>query len=48
MGNVLDNVSKDNTRFTIFESNQVLTADQLNDLFNMIVRKDTSSQISSY
>jgi hypothetical protein len=36
MGNVLDNVSKDNTRFTIFESNQVLTADQLNDLFKYL------------
>lgn len=36
MGNVLDNVSKDNTRFTIFENNQVLTADQLNDLFKYL------------
>ena len=36
MGNVLDNISKDNTRFTIFENNQVLTADQLNDLFNYL------------
>src|SRR5690606_33544826 len=36
MGNVLDNISKDNTRFTIFENDQVLTADQLNDLFNYL------------
>lgn len=36
MGNVLDSISKDNTRFTIFENNQVLTADQLNDLFNYL------------
>ena len=36
MGNVLDSVSKDNTRFTIFENNQVLTADHLNDLFNYL------------
>lgn len=36
MGNVLDNMSKDNTRFTIFENDQVLTADQLNDLFNYL------------
>jgi len=36
MGNVLDQISKDNTRFTIFENDQVLTADQLNDLFNYL------------
>ncbi len=36
MGNVLNNISKDNTRVTIFENDQVLTADQLNDLFNYI------------
>src|SRR5690606_33272922 len=36
MGNVLDNIRKDNTRFTIFENDQVLTADQLNDLFNYL------------
>lgn len=36
MGNVLDKISKDNTRFTIFENDQVLTADQLNDLFNYL------------
>jgi hypothetical protein len=36
MGNVLDSVRKDNTRFTIFENNQVLTADHLNDLFNYL------------
>ena len=36
MGNVLENISKDNTRFTIFENDQVLTADQLNDLFNYL------------
>ncbi len=36
MANVLDNISKDNTRFTIFENDQVLTADHLNDLFNFL------------
>lgn len=36
MGNVLDNITKDNSRFTIFENDQVLTADQLNDLFNYL------------
>lgn len=36
MGNVLDNISKERTRFTIFENDQVLTADQLNDLFNYL------------
>src|SRR5690554_6698836 len=36
MGNVLDNIGKENTRFTIFENDQVLTADQLNDLFNYL------------
>ena len=36
MGNVLDLVSNDNTTFTIFENDQVLTADQLNDLFNYL------------
>ena len=36
MGNVLDSVNKDNTRFTIFENDQVLTADHLNDLFNYL------------
>ncbi|MGY3051886.1 hypothetical protein ACVWYG_000073 [Pedobacter sp. UYEF25] len=36
MGNVLNQISKDNTRFTIFENDQVLTADQLNDLFNYL------------
>ena len=36
MSTVLDNISKDNTRFTIFENDQVLTADQLNDLFNYL------------
>lgn len=38
MSNVLDkdNIGKDTTRFTIFESDQVLTADQLNDLFNYL------------
>ena len=36
MGNVLADISKDNTRFTIFENDQVLTADQLNDLFNYL------------
>ena len=36
MGNVLDLVSSDNTTFTIFENDQVLTADQLNDLFNYL------------
>lgn len=36
MSNVLDNISKDTTRFTIFENDQVLTADQLNDLFNYL------------
>jgi len=36
MGNVLAAATKDNTRFTIFENDQVLTADQLNDLFNYL------------
>ncbi len=36
MGNILDTISKDNTRFTVFENDQVLTADQLNDLFNYL------------
>ncbi|WP_423147178.1 hypothetical protein [Rubrolithibacter danxiaensis] len=36
MGNVLTGISKDNTGFTIFENDQVLTADQLNDLFNYL------------
>jgi hypothetical protein len=36
MSTVLNNISKDNTRFTIFENDQVLTADQLNDLFNYL------------
>ena len=36
MGNVLDIVTSDNTTFTIFENDQVLTADQLNDLFNYL------------
>ncbi|MBE9586604.1 hypothetical protein IM792_19300 [Mucilaginibacter sp. JRF] len=36
MSNVLDSINKDNTRFTIFENDQVLTADQLNDLFNYL------------
>ncbi len=36
MGNVLASATKDNTRFTIFENDQVLTADQLNDLFNYL------------
>jgi hypothetical protein len=36
MSTVLGNISKDNTRFTIFENEQVLTADQLNDLFNYL------------
>jgi hypothetical protein len=36
MGNVLANISKDNTHFTVFENDQVLTADQLNDLFNYL------------
>ncbi|MXV49676.1 hypothetical protein GS399_01730 [Pedobacter sp. HMF7647] len=36
MGNVLDHISKDNTRFTIFENDQVLTADHLNDLVNYL------------
>ncbi len=36
MGNILDNITKDNSRFTIFENDQVLTADQLNDLFNYL------------
>ena len=36
MSTVLGNISKDNTRFTIFENDQVLTADQLNDLFNYL------------
>ena len=31
MGNILANITKDNTRFTVFENEQVLTADQLND-----------------
>lgn len=36
MSTVLGNINKDNTRFTIFENDQVLTADQLNDLFNYL------------
>ncbi|NEU10438.1 hypothetical protein GZH53_19085 [Flavihumibacter sp. R14] len=36
MSIVLNNIGKDNTRFTIFENDQVLTADQLNDLFNYL------------
>lgn len=36
MSTVLGNISKDTTRFTIFENDQVLTADQLNDLFNYL------------
>lgn len=36
MVSVLGNATKDNTRFTIFENDQVLTADQLNDLFNFL------------
>ncbi len=36
MSTVLGNISRDNTRFTIFENDQVLTADQLNDLFNYL------------
>jgi len=36
MGNILSNITKDNSRFTIFENDQVLTADQLNDLFNYL------------
>ncbi|TKK69879.1 hypothetical protein FC093_07325 [Ilyomonas limi] len=36
MANVLAAATKDNTRFTIFENDQVLTADQLNDLFNYL------------
>ncbi|MEX2593627.1 MAG: hypothetical protein WD426_12710 [Anditalea sp.] len=43
MGNILENISKDNTRFTIFENDQVLTADQLNDLFNFL---DVQSRIT--
>jgi hypothetical protein len=36
MGNILTNITRDNSRFTIFENDQVLTADQLNDLFNYL------------
>ena len=36
MNTVLSTAGKDNTRFTIFENDQVLTADQLNDLFNYL------------
>ena len=36
MGNVLNQISKDNMHFTIFKNNQVLTADQLNDLVNYL------------
>ena len=36
MVTVLANANKENTRFTIFENDQVLTADQLNDLFNFL------------
>lgn len=43
MGNVLSTATKDNTRFTVFENDQVLTADQLNDLFNYL---DVQSRIT--
>lgn len=36
MGTILGNATADNTRYTEFENNQVLTADQLNDLFNYL------------
>ncbi|HEX2630781.1 MAG TPA: hypothetical protein VHM26_17310, partial [Chitinophagaceae bacterium] len=36
MGNVLTKNTPDNTRYTEFENNQVLTADQLNDLFRYL------------
>jgi len=36
MANILSNITRDNNRFTIFENDQVLTADQLNDLFNYL------------
>ncbi len=36
MNTVLSNVNKSNSRFTFFENDQVLTADQLNDLFNYL------------
>lgn len=36
MNTVLGNATNDNARFTIFENDQVLTADQLNDLFNYL------------
>ena len=36
MGNILSSESKDNTRYTLFEDNQVLTSDQLNGLFRYL------------
>lgn len=36
MGNILTKETKDNVRYTEFENNQVLTADQLNDLFRYL------------
>ncbi len=36
MANLLENITRDNSRYTIFENNQVLTADQLNDLHNYL------------
>lgn len=36
MGTVLGDATRENTRYTVFENNQVLTADQLNDLFNYL------------
>jgi hypothetical protein len=36
MGNILSGASKDNTRYTQFEDNQVLTSEQLNGLFRYL------------